>query len=125
MGCFITGSTYESSQNDFSSSLGHKFCYANAGWQIRQVKINHVQVGNANYFYITVAGASGCANMTGGKGWLSFGLNEMNERKKMLMSLALTIQVSGQPVDVGSTISGCNSVGTADLQFIRLGDWSK
>jgi len=102
---------------------------ANAAWQLRQVKINHVQAGNANYFYITVAGdvagASGCANMPGGKGWLSFSLNEMNERKKMLMSLALTAQTSGQLVDVGSTVSGCNSAGTADLQFIRIGDWSK
>ncbi len=102
---------------------------ANAAWQLRQVKINHVQTGNADYFYMTVAGdvasASGCENMPGGKGWVSFSLNEMDERKRMLMSLALTAYTSGQLVDIGSTTSGCNSKGTAEFQFIRLGDWQQ
>ena len=98
-------------------------------WELRQVKVNHVQVGNADQFYITVAGdvasASGCSNMPADKGWMSFSLGDMNERKKTIISFALAAQASGQLVDVGSTVSGCNSLGTADIQFIRIGDWRK
>jgi hypothetical protein len=100
-----------------------------SSWQVRQTKINHVQAGNANYFQMTVSGdvasASGCTHMSTGKQWVGFSLAEMNERKKILISLALAAQASGQLVDVGSEVDGCNSAGIADLQFIRVGDYLK
>lgn len=100
-----------------------------AGWGLRQVTINHIQAGNAEAFYMTVDGdvaaASGCQNMSGGKGWVSFDLSNMNERKKLIVSMAMAAYATGAKVDVGSTKSGCNTLNTADLQFIRVGDWKK
>lgn len=101
-----------------------------AAWEVRQTTINHVQVGNGDIFYITinggdVAGASGCSGMTGGKNWMSFEMSASDERKKAIMAFALAAQASKQLVDVGGDLSGCNAQGTAELQFIRVGDWMK
>lgn len=104
---------------------------ANA-WEVRQVQVNHVQIGspvNSNYFFMTIAGgdviaASGCSNQGGdGKNWLGFNLTDMGEKGKAIISMAIAAQASGQKVDVGSHISGCNAVGLAHLDYIRIGDW--
>jgi len=101
-----------------------------ASWEVRQTTINHVQVGNGNVFYLTinggdVAGASGCTGMSGGKNWLSFEMSASDERKKAIMAFALAALASKQLVDVGGDVEGCNAQGTAELQFIRVGDWLK
>ena len=60
-----------------------------------------------------------------GKQWLAMDLSTIDERKKAIMSFAIAAMLSGQLVDVGSPVTGCNAFKVADLQFIRVGDWKK
>ena len=100
------------------------------GWQIRQVKIDHIQAGNGENFYLSfnaeTKGPSECA-ATWGADWAIIPLTNISERKKYMISLAMSAQASGMLVDVGGTKGDCHSSNgnLPEITYIRVGDYTK
>lgn len=97
---------------------------ANA-WDVRQVRIKHVQVEYGSLF-ISIQGdtatASGCSN---NNGWLRMEFSNPNvaEVKNQITAFALAAYMAGTLVDVASTSTGCVN-GYANLASIRVGDYA-
>lgn len=92
-----------------------------AAWYVSQVKIKHVQVGNADMFVMTVDADTTVSGCNSNNGWVAFSLENATEKHRMLVSLALSAYVAGIAVDIGSTTDGCVN-GYAHLNFIRVGN---
>lgn len=96
-------------------------------WELRQVKVKHVQFGNDGAMYITVysdtASASGCLS---NNGWARMDLSDptVSLTKQYIASLAITAFTTKTPVDIGSIVNGCVS-GYANLTSMRLGDYKQ
>jgi hypothetical protein len=76
-------------------------------WQIRQVKINHIQAGIANVVWMTISGnvkdRSGCSSQWGDN-WVAIPLDSMTELKKQIINMATVAHTSGQLVDFGGRL---------------------
>lgn len=97
------------------------------GWQVRQVEINHIQVGNANSVFMTLSGpvraASGCDNRWGDN-WVTVPLEPMTDLKKHLINFATVANTTKQKVDLGGTVGNCQD-SVPVISFIRVGDYTK
>lgn len=101
------------------------------GWQIRQAKIDHIQAGNGEFFFISLSAdtktLADCESSWGAD-WVAVPLDNVTEKTKYMLSLAMSAQASGALVDVGGTRSNCTSTSFGALPimtFIRVGDYTQ
>jgi len=100
------------------------------GWQLRQVKIDHIQAGNDEYIFASFSGdtdtLSDCTG-TWGADWAAIPLSNMTEKTKYMISFAMSAQASGTLVDIGGTKGDClpNKGDLPVITFIRVGDYLK
>lgn len=101
------------------------------GWQLRQVKINHLQSGSGEAFMFSFSSdtkvISNCDVGAWGENWGGVSLDNVTEQKKYMLTLAMSAHASGKLVDIGGTKGSCLT-GFGNLPiitYIRVGDYTK
>jgi hypothetical protein len=97
----------------------------NAGnWLVSQTKIAHVQIGNGDLMYMSFDNSIDTSGFNCGtdvvKNWAAIPLDNENPKVKSIISLALSAQAQGIPVDLGGTETCVGSTYPL-LTYIRIG----
>ncbi len=95
-----------------------------SAYNLTQVTIKHVQVGNGDRMYISIdADTDGVTGCSESNGWLIMKFDDpaVANIYREILSLAMAAYVSKTPVDVGGP-NGCVS-GYSNMTFIRLGNY--
>jgi len=97
----------------------------NAGnWLVSQTTLAHVQIGNADLMYVSFNSSIDTTNFSCGtsvvKNWAALPLNNESAKTKSIISLALSAQAQGIPVDIGGTET-CVGSAYPLITSIRIG----